>query len=401
VEGFSALRKLELQDHDGGKLGVGIIGYSIGKAHAHAWTNLAEYYHPTRLAPRLVALAGRTKEKVDDLAARYGIEKTYEDWRKLVRDPEVELVDDCAPPFLHHDPAVLAAELGKPVVCEKPLARTAREAKAMLAAAERHRVKHMAAFNYRFVPAVAYARKLIQEGRLGKIYHYKGSYLNTNDGFNRPTNPLTWHFRQKTAGHGAIGDLGSHAADLARFLVGEVTAVCGASTTFIRERPLKAEPGSAKGRVDVDDLTVGCLRFKNGALGTLEAGWTTAGVTDFLAFEVYGSEGAVKFDLERITELQLYLPGEGGGDGHANGFRTVFAIGRDYEYMKPFWVNQGGGFSWEHTFVNELHHFARCVQKDEDVAPKGATFYDGYRNCLIMDGLVESSKSGKWVSLPS
>jgi predicted dehydrogenase len=359
---------------------------------------MSNYYHPIEFSSNVVALAGRTKEKVSELAARYRVENSFEDWRKLVADPKVEVVDDCAPPFLHHDPSVAAAELGKHIVCEKPLARNAAEAKSMLDTAEKHHVKHMTAFNYRFVPAIAFAKKIIEDGRLGKIHYFRGSYLNTNDGFNRPTFPLTWHFQKETAGHGALGDLGSHAADLARFLVGEVDAVSGASTTFVGERSLK-KGSIEKDKVDVDDLSVACLRFRNGALGSLEAGWTTSGVTDYLAFEVYGSEGSVKFNLERMTELQLSLPDDRNPD--ASGFRTVYVLGRDHEYMIPFWVNQAGGFSWEHTFVNELHHFARCIREDEDVEPRGATFYDGWRNCLILDAVVKSSETGKWISLPS
>ncbi len=381
---------------DSTAINVGIIGYSIGRAHAHAWRTVSEYYYPDQSAPRLVSICGRTKEKVDYEAKKYGFEKTCENWKRLVRDPDVTVVDDCGPPSVHPEPMINAAELGKNVICEKPLAKRAADARMMLRAAEKAHVKHLAGFNYRFIPAVLLAKNLIQSGRLGRIYYFKGSYLNSNDGYDRPNFPMNWHFESRISGYGALSDLGSHAIDFARFLIGEVSSVCGASETYINSRPSK-EGSKVKRKVDVDDLTIANLKFQNGALGILETSWITPGVTDFLAFEVYGSEGALKFSLERLTELQVHIKGE----SNEGGFRNVFALERDNPYMKPFWPMQAGGFSWEHTFVNELYHFSKCVIDDEKVDPLGATFYDGYRNCLIMDGIMKSAKSGKWEILPS
>jgi predicted dehydrogenase len=379
------------------EVGVGIIGYSIGKAHAHAWSSLKEYYYPAVLKPTLAAICGRTREKVDIEAKRFGFKKTYSDWKDLVEDPAVEIVDNCASPSSHVDPVVKAAEMGKNVFCEKPLARNSKEAKSMLEAAEKAHVKHMTGFNYRFVPAIALAKEMVDNGSIGKVYYFKGSYLNVEVGYDDPDLPIEWHHESKIAGYGALSDLGSHALDLARFLVGEISSVCGANATFIKSRPLK--PGStAKGKVDVDDLTIACLKFKDGALGVLEASWITPGRTDFLGFEIYGSLGTMRFNLERINELELYTSSD---SKKVAGFRNVLVLNREHPYMKQYWPNQGGGFSWEHTFVNELNHYLNCISQDELVEPVGATFYDGYRNCLIMDAIVESSKTEKWVSLPN
>ena len=290
------------------KLGIGILGYSIGKAHAYGWQDLSRYFYPPKLAPKLVALAGRSKDNVQLEADRFGIERTYSNWEDLVKDKEVDVFDNCAPPSLHFEPVIAAAEAGKQLVCEKPLATNARDAKTMLDAAERAKVKHMTGFNYRFLPAVTFARKLIKDGTLGKIHYFKGAYLNFNGGFDDPNYPIKWLHKSETAGYGALADLGSHAIDLARFLVGEVASVSGASETFIEERPV--EGTSNKEKVDVDDTTIACMRFRDGALGLFESSWLTSGRIDYLRFEVYGTMGTIRFNLERLNELEVFIKDE-------------------------------------------------------------------------------------------
>ena len=377
------------------EFGVGIIGYSVGKVHAHAWKGVDEYYHPARAVPRLVAIAGRTEEKVKTEAARFGFKRSYADWRKLVSDEEVEIVDNCAPPYLHAEAAIAAAEKGKDLICEKPMARNAKEARTMLDAAERARVSHLVGYNYRFVPAVALAKQMIDEGLLGQIYYFKGSYLNTAVAYEYPETPADWHHSSETAGYGALADLGTHAIDLARFLAGEVESVSAERRTFFMKRPEKR--GSDRMvDVDVDDITVSTLSFKSGAAGMLEASWITHGKRDALGFEVYGSKGSARFDLERINELEVTIPTQG---SKTNGPRNVLVLGKDHPYMAPYWVNQAGGFSWEHSFVNELNHFLECLVDGKQVSPQGATFVDGYRNCLIMDAMVESARTGRRINV--
>jgi len=381
------------KDKNRKEIGVGILGYSIGKAHAYGWQDMTRYFYPAKLTPKLVALAGRSKENVELEAKRFGIEKTYSNWQDLVRDKNVEIFDNCAPPALHPEPTIAAAEAGKQLFCEKPLAKNARDAKPILDAAERANVMHMTGFNYRFLPAITFARKLIREGTLGKIHYFKGAYLNYNGGMDDPSYPLKWLHQSETAGYGALADLGSHAIDLARFLVGEVSSVSGTSETFIRERPLQ-EGASEKGRVDVDDTTIACMKFKDGALGLFETSWLTSGRIDYLRFEVYGTMGTIRFNLERLNELEVFLKDD---RKDLLGFRRVPVVGKDHPYMSKFWTNQGIGFAWQYSFTNELNHYIECLAEDKPLGPIGATFHDGYKAMLILDAIAESNRTERWV----
>lgn len=373
-----------------------MIGYSIGRAHAHAWLNMPLFYYPPPARPILVGISGRNSERVKAFAEKFGFKRTYEDWRTLVRDPEVDVVNVCTPPHLHAEASILALQSGKHVLCEKPLARSAKEAQAMLQAAERSGLKNMTGFNFRFIPAVSYAKKLIQEGFVGRILNFRGAYLNIelgDLGYINPDAPLDWHFKTETAGYGAISDLGSHILDLARFLVGEVESVAGATATFVKERPLPESPRK-KGKVEVEDSAVACIKFTNSALGTIETSWMAPGRKDFLRFEVTGNEGSLRFNLERINELEIFTLKD---PNEVRGFRNVLVTSRTHPKMEKFWVEQGGGFGWDHSFVNETHHFTDCIVNNKKVGPDGATFLDGYKNCLLMDAIVKSAKDERWI----
>ncbi len=375
------------------EIGVGILGYSIGKAHAYGWQDLSRYFYPPKLKPKLVALAGRSKDNVEFEADRFGIGRTYSNWEDLVKDKGVEIFDNCAPPSMHPEPTIAAAEAGKQLVCEKPLAKNAPDAKRMLDVAERAHVKHMTGFNYRFLPAVTFARDLIKNGTLGKIHYFKSAYLNFDGGFDDPNFPIRWLHQSETAGYGALADLGTHAIDLARFLVGEVSSVSGASETFIKERPVQ-EGSSEKTKVDVDDTTIACMRFQNGALGLFETSWLTSGRIDYLRFEVYGTMGTIRFNLENLNELEVFIKD---GQKGLDGFKRVPTVMKDHPHMKKFWTNQGVGFAWQYSFTNELNHFIECLAADKPLGPIGATFHDGYKAMLIMDAIAESNRSEKWV----
>ena len=377
-------------------LGVGLVGYSIGRVHTHAWLTMPLYYYPPPAQPVLIAVAGRKRERLNEFAKKFSYKKTYDNARELVKDQEVDVVDLCTPPFAHSEIAIQAFESGKHVICEKPLARTGKEAQAMLHAAEKAGVKHMTAFNYRFIPAVSFAKKLIVEGFVGRVLSFRGAYLNIevgDRGYINPEFPLDWHFKKETAGYGALSDLGSHIIDLARFLVGEISAVAGATATYVRERPLPESP-KQKGRVEVDDSTVAAVKFANGALGTIEASWMAPGRKDFLRFEILGSEGSLRFNLERLNELEVFSLKD---PNELRGFRDVWTTSKTHPYMERFWFEQGGGFGWDHAFVNEVHHLADCIVNDKPVEPIGATFLDGYRNCLVMDAIVESASTERWI----
>lgn len=375
-----------------------MIGYSIGRVHAHAWLNMPLYYYPPPARPILHGISGRNRERVKSFAEKFDFKRTFDDWRTLVKDPAIDVVDICTPPYLHAEPSILAFESGKHVLCEKPLARNRKEAEAMLHASRQAGTKHMTGFNYRFIPAVSYARKLIQDGFVGRVLNFRGAYLNIEVGdlgYINPNFPLDWHFKSETAGSGAISDLGSHILDLARFLVGEVEAVAGATATFVNERPLPESP-EKKGRVDVEDSAVAALRFKNGALGTIETSWMAPGRKDFLRFEVTGSEGSIRFNLERINELEIFTLTD---PNEKRGFRNVLIMSRAHPTMERFWAEQGGGFGWDHTFVNEIYHLVDCIVNDKQVSPDGATFLDGYENCALMDAIIQSSKDERWIHL--
>lgn len=360
-------------------IGVGMLGYAfMGKAHAHAYRELSYMTWPPPLRPLLVSIAGRSEDAVAEAALRYGFERSTTDWRDVVADPEVQLFDNSGPNALHAEPTIAAAEAGKHVVCEKPLARTADEAYEMYRRVAAAGVKHMCAYNYRFVPAVRLAREMIEAGEIGEIYHFRGSYL--QDWILDPAFAKVWRLDRSIAGSGALGDLGAHVVDLGRFLVGEIASVSGVLRTFIEDRP--------GGSVDVDDAFEATVEFEGGAVGTIEASRFATGRKNALRWEINGSKGSLAFDLERLNEL------EASSAGSAQGFRTILVSEGDHPFLEHWWP-PGHMLGWEHSFVHELHHFLQAIATDGDVAPYGATFEDGYRAAEICDAIVRSHGTGE------
>ncbi|MCD6341706.1 MAG: Gfo/Idh/MocA family oxidoreductase [Thaumarchaeota archaeon] len=374
------------------EIGVGMLGYAfMGKAHTNAFIKMPIFFYPPPAKPKLVAIFGRTEDKVREAAKRYGYRKYYTDWKALIKDPEVEVLDNGLPNHMHHDPCIMAAELGKHVICEKPLARNAKEAEEMYRAVEKAGVKHMVAFNYRFVPAIRLAKQLIDEGYIGKILQFRGVYL--QEWIMDPNFPLVWRLRKDVAGSGALGDLGSHVIDLARFLVGEINSVTGLLKTFIEERPLPEDP-SKKGKVDVDDAFIALVKFSNGVIGSIEATRFAAGRKNYQRIEIHGSEGTIVFNLERLNELEVYTNKE---PLEKRGFKTILVTEAVHPFYDKWWPH-GHIIGWEHTFVHEIHHFFDAVVNDKPIEPWGATFYDGLRANKIMDAIEKSAQTGKWES---
>jgi predicted dehydrogenase len=358
-----------------GEIGVGMLGYAfMGKAHSNALKTLAYMTWPPPLRPRLVAIGGRTEEAVANAAARYGFERHVTDWRELVADPEIGLVDNLGPNDLHAEPSIAAAEAGKHVVCEKPLGRTADESFEIWQRVAATGVKHMCAFNYRFVPAIRLARELIDAGEIGEIRHFRGSYL--QDWGDDPGLD-TWRFHASEAGSGALGDLGAHVVDLAHFLVGGIASVSALTTTFVADR-------------EVDDAVEAAVAFENGAVGTIEATRLALGHRNGLVWELNGSKASLAFDLERLNELQVF---RADGD-RARGFRTVKVSEADHPFWEHWWP-PGHMIGWEHTFVHELHHLLTAIRDDADVRPYGADFEDGYRAAEVCDAIARSGESGE------
>jgi predicted dehydrogenase len=365
-------------------IGVGMLGYAfMGKAHSNAYKTLPYMAWPPPYVPELVAIAGRNEEGVSEAAGRYGFESFVTDWRQLVEDDRVQLFDNAGPNNLHAEPSIAAAEAGKHVLCEKPLGRNADEAHDTWKRVDAAGVKHMCAFNYRFVPAVRLAREMIAAGELGEVYHFRGRYL--QEWIVDADFPMVWRLSKDVAGSGALGDLGAHVIDLARYLLGqEVESVSGLTHTFIEER------GGQK--VDVDDAFEAAVRFSDGAVGTLEASRFCPGRKNGLSFEINGSKGSIAFELERLNELQVHLSGSTPGE-RAQGFRTVLVSEADHPFWEWWWPH-GHIIGWEHTFVHEIHHLLSAIRDDGDVAPHGATFEDGYRCAEVCDAIVRSAEAG-------
>jgi predicted dehydrogenase len=376
------------------EVGVGMLGYAfMGKAHSNGYKKIPYMMYPPPAVPKLVAICGRNEEAVAEAARRYGYEGYYTDWREMLEDDRVQLFDNGGPNDAHAAPSIAAAEAGKHIFCEKPLARTGEEAKQMLDAVTKAGVKHMVAFNYRFVPAIRLARNLIDSGALGQIYHFRAMYLQEwiMPHYNEAK---IWRLDKEVCGSGAIGDLGAHIIDLGRFLVGEMKSVSAMTKTFVDERPLP--DGSGNGKVDVDDAFVAAVEFENGAIGTLEATRFGGGRKNYEVLEINAEKGSIHFNLERLNELQVFWVGE--EPKETQGFHNVLVTEGHHPWIDHWWPH-GHIIGWEHTFVHELTHLLDCIVNDKDVAPYGATFEDGYRAAVVCDAILESAAAKKQVDL--
>ena len=375
------------------EVGVGMLGYAfMGKAHTNAYKKIPYMMYPPPAIPKLIAVCGRNEAAVAEAARRYGYEGYYTDWRKMLENDRIQLFDNGGPNNAHAEPCIEAAKAGKHVFCEKPLARNAQEAKTMLDAVTKAGVKHQVAFNYRFVPAIRQARNLIESGALGQIYHFRAVYLQEWIMPHYGT-PMIWRLDKQAAGSGALGDLGAHIIDLGRFLVGEFKSVSAMTRTFIKERPL----GDGRmGKVEVDDAFAAAVEFENGAIGTLEATRFAAGRKNYEALEINGEKGSIRFDLERMNELQVFWVGE--QPKETQGFHDVL-ITEGYHPFYSNWWPHGHIIGWEHSFVHELTHFLDSIVNKKDVAPYGATFEDGYRAACVCDAILESAAARKQVDI--
>jgi predicted dehydrogenase len=378
------------------EINVALIGHQfMGKAHSNAYRQVSKFF-PGKLEPRLKVICGKaSKEELEATARQFGWEESDPDWRRVVERKDIDVVDISTPGFLHHPMAIAAAEAGKHLICEKPLANTLAEAKEMLRAVEKAGVKHYVNFNYRRVPAVALAKQLMADGRLGEIYHYHGAYL--QDWIMDPQFPLVWRLEKKYAGSGALGDIGAHAADLAQFLNADITEVVGFMTTFIKERPLVdagpgawgAKGGKGKGKVTVDDETNFLARFKNGSAGVFESTRFAGGRRNYNTLQIYGSKGSLAWNFERMNELEFFDRTEAGAE---QGYKTILATEAAHPYVGAWWP-PGHIVGYEHTFVHAIHDFLTCLEKDRMPTPN---FRDGVKVQAVLDAVERSAKAGKW-----
>ena len=372
------------------EINVGIIGTKfMGRAHSNAYLDVSHFFD-LPLRPVMRAACGRNEADLKAFAGRFGWQTTEADWSRLVARDDVAMVDICTSNLTHMPIALAAARAGTHIICEKPLAMNAGEARRMLDAAREAGIRHMVAFNYRRVPAVVLARQLIEQGKLGRIVHFDAVYY--QDWLVDPSFPLVWRHDVKEAGSGAHGDMHAHLVDLARYLVGEVAAVTGAQEVFIKERP--QADGKGKGPVTADDASYFLARFQNGALGAFHASRLATGRKNYLRLEIFGSEGSLVWNLERLNELQYYSRRD---EGREQGFRTILATDSDHPFISAWWP-PGHIIGWEHTFIHEVRDFIVAVARDEGVQPD---FYDGLRCQQVLDAVCDSARSGRWVDIPA
>jgi predicted dehydrogenase len=373
-------------DVERNEIGVGLVGYKfMGRAHSNAYRQVGRFFD-LDLSPRMRAICGRDEAGVKEAAVSLGWEGYETDYRRFLERDDIDLVDVATPGNTHHEIAIAALEAGKHVLCEKPLANTVDESREMVDAARRAGTTNMVCFNYRRAPAVQLAKKLVEDGRLGEIRHWRAVYL--QDFILDPEFPLIWRFRKEVAGSGALGDLGAHIVDLAQFLVGPIVEVVGTAETFIRERPL--EPGGAeRGEVTVDDAAAFLARFENGAMGTFEVTRLAPGRKNRNSFEINGSGGSLVFDLERMNELQVYFEQD---PSEVRGFRTVIVTELDHPYVDAWWP-PGHIIGYEHTFVHTVKDLLDGIAAGKSPPP---TFEDGYRCQAVLDAVERSLASGTW-----
>jgi predicted dehydrogenase len=382
------------------KLNVGIIGYKfMGKAHSNAWRK-APYFFDLSVEPVLKVACGRHETSLKEFADRWGWEEIETDWRKVVQRDDIDIIDVSVPTHLHHDVAIAAAKTGKHLFCEKPMAMSYAQAKEMYEVAEEYGIKHYLNHNYRRCPAVMLAKQLIEDGKIGRIFHWRGAYLQS--WIVAPNFPLTWHLQKEYAGAGPHWDLNSHSVDLARFLVGEVKSVSCMTSQFIKQRPLPDEEaagtfkgavkGTDKGTVTVEDAAFMLAEFENGALGSFEATRFAPGRKNYNYFEIYGDKGSIVFDLERMNELQFFSNDD---PANAQGFRTIIATESVHAYVGNWWP-PGHIIGYEHEFVHGVVDFLNAIDQDQKIEPN---FYDGMRAMQVLEAGLQSATEGRRVEL--
>ncbi|MGQ9627685.1 MAG: Gfo/Idh/MocA family protein [Anaerolineae bacterium] len=368
-------------------INVGLIGYKfMGKAHSLGYLNLPLIFGSDYRVGMKV-LCGRDEEAVRAAAQNYGWEGWETDWRKVVEREDINLVDVSTPGDTHAEISIAAARAGKNIICEKPLANNLSEAKEMLAAAQEAGVKHMVAFNFRRIPAVALAREFIQEGKLGQIYHWRATWL--SDWLMSRDFPLVWRLEKEKAGSGSLGDIGSHVVDLARFLVGEIEEVIGTWETFCKERPLVEDP-TKKGRVTVDDATLFLARFANGAIGSFEVTRFAGGNKERVGFEINGEKGSLRFNYNYFNELHYFSWDD---PPREQGFKVIYVGDPQHPYVRNWWPN--GHFEhYGSLFVNQAYELVRSLQAGEMPTPN---FEDGVECQAVLEAVEKSIRERSWV----
>ena len=382
------------------KLNIAIIGHGfMGRAHSNAWIKLPKFFD-IDYEPVLKVVVGG-KNPVEEFAEKWGYEETAYDWREVVARDDIDVVAILTPTGQHKEIAIAAMKAGKHVICEKPCALNYAECREMADVAKTAGVVTMLNHNYRKVPAVVLAKKMIDEGAIGDILQYRGAYL--QEWIIDPNCPLTWHLKKETAGGGPLYDLGSHAVDLARFLVGEPVSVIGKTKTFISERPMPgaveaafgseaSKTSAEKGKVTVDDAAFFVVDFENGAMGSFDTSRFSWGRKNYHFFEVNGTKGTITFDLERMNELEYYNAED---PADRQGFRTISVTEGCHEYASHWWP-QGHIIGYEHTFIHGFYEFVKALETGGKASPD---FEDGAKILRVLNAVQKSSAENRRVDV--
>jgi predicted dehydrogenase len=370
------------------KLNVAMIGYDfMGRAHSNAWRQVTRFFPDAPAEAVLKVVVGRTEAKVKEARDRLGFAEAATSWQEVISRKDIDIVDICTPGDSHAQIAIAAAEAGKAILCEKPLANDVAQAERMALAVKSAGVVNMVCHNYRRCPAVALAKKLIDEGKLGDIYHYRGVYL--QDWIVDPNFPRVWRLEKARSGSGSLGDILSHTMDLSRHLVAEPLEVSGLLKTFIAERPLPDGSGR-RGKVDVDDSAQALVKFANGAVGYYEGSRFALGRKNYNRLEINGSKGSLVWDLERMNDLELYLE-----SGTLSGFSKISVTDGSHPYVGAWWP-PGHIIGYEHSFTHTVFDFLTAVAEGKPVKPD---FEDGVQNQRVLEAIEQSAATGQWVKV--
>ena len=371
------------------ELRIAIVGHRfMGRAHSNAWNQVSRFFDPA-LKPVMQIACGRDEKDLRAFADRWGWAEIETDWRKVLERDDIDAIDIATPTFLHAEMAIAAAEAGKHIFCEKPFCNSLTEAEAMLAAAEKAGVVHYLNHNYRRCPAVLLAKKLIDEGEIGEIYHWRGAYQQS--WLVNPQHPLDWKLQKRTAAAGPLWDLGSHAVDLAHFLVGDFAEIDCRGKQFIAKRPLASDP-SKIGDVEVECAALMTGEFQNGALATIETTRYATGRRNRHTFEIYGSKGAIIWDMEDMNRLQFY---SGNDPAERLGFRDILVTESSHAYVGAWWP-PGHIIGYEHAFVHAAVDFLNAVGAGTQVEPN---FQDGVKSIKVLEAAAKSMEIGQRVRI--
>ena len=371
------------------QLNVGMIGYGfMGRTHSNAYRKVRNFFD-VPYEPVLKIICGLEEKEAKAFADRWGYQSHTTDWRKVIDDKKIDIVDICVPNNYHAEIAIAAAKAGKMIICEKPLARTGAEAEPMVQAVEKAGVANLVSFNYRRVPAVTLAKQLIDEGRLGRIFHYRANFLQDwTISAKLPQGGMgTWRLDVKAAGSGVTGDLLAHCIDTAMWQNGPIASVCAMTETFVKER-MHTDTGKVE-PVGIDDACTFFCRFKNGSLGNFESTRYARGHKAIYTFEINGEHASIGWDLHDLHRLSYF---DHRDDSIVRGWRSIHVTDGDQPYMGHWWV-PGLQIGYEHTFVHQVADFLENVAKGKPTSP---SFREALATQYVCDAVLASAKKGTW-----